>query len=60
VLTEQGSVLIVTHGGVYWSICHLLGKNGEWVIDNCIPVHFTVHENKKWSVKKMTQDTNNA
>ncbi|MEK7340462.1 MAG: histidine phosphatase family protein [Verrucomicrobiota bacterium] len=59
-LKEQSPVLIVAHGGVYWAICHLLGINGEWVIDHCVPVHFSVHENKKWSAKKMIQDTNNA
>jgi len=52
-LKEQSPALIVAHGGVYWAICHLLGTKGDWVIDHFVPVHFTVHENKKWSAKKI-------
>ena len=55
-LKEHGPVLIVAHGGVYWAICHLLSIHGEGTIDNCIPVHFSVRNNGKWSAKKMIQD----
>ncbi len=46
-LKQNGPVLIVAYGGVYWAICHLMSINGEWAIGNCIPIHFTVYKNGK-------------
>ena len=52
-LKQNGPVLIVAHGGVYLAICHLMDINSERAIDNCIPIHFTVYKNGKWSAKKI-------
>ncbi len=51
-LTQEGPILIVAHGGVYWALCCFLGIECEWVIDNCVPVHFKV-EHGKWTVQKL-------
>lgn len=52
-LKQKGPVLIVAHGGVHWALCCFLGLECEWVIDNCVPVHFAV-ENGKWSARRLT------
>jgi uncharacterized phosphatase len=46
--------LIVAHGGVHWAICCLMGiEEHDWAIDNCVPVHFTIQSNGKWSARKL-------
>lgn len=46
--------LIVAHGGVHWAICCLMGINEhEWVINNCVPVHFMIGNNGNWIAKKL-------
>lgn len=46
--------LIVSHGGVHWAICCLLGiHEHDWVINNCIPVHFSIGGNDRWIAKKL-------
>lgn len=53
-LSLKGPSLIVAHGGVHWAICCLLEiKEHEWIIDNCIPVCFSMKENKKWIARKL-------
>lgn len=53
-LSLPGPVLIVSHGGVHWVLCHLLSiEQHEWAIDNCIPVHFTCDASKKWTARKL-------
>jgi uncharacterized phosphatase len=51
-LEQKGPVLIVAHGGVHWALCCFLGVECEWAIDNCVPVYFTV-ENEKWSARRL-------
>ena len=51
-LTQKGPILIVAHGGVHWALCCFLRVECVWAIDNCIPVHFTV-ENEKWSARRL-------
>lgn len=53
-LTQPGPVLIVAHGGVHWALCCFLGVDHEWVIDNCVPVHFTI-EGDQWKAKKLAR-----
>lgn len=46
--------LIIAHGGVHWAICCLIGiDEHEWAINNCIPVHFSIGDNGKWTAKKL-------
>lgn len=53
-LSLPGPSLIVAHGGVHWAICCLMDiKEHEWVIDNCIPIHFSIGDNGKWIAKKL-------
>jgi len=41
VLSFGKSTLVVSHGGVHWALCYLLGvQNHDYVIDNCTLVHF--------------------
>lgn len=54
-LSLPGPLLIVAHGGVHWALCCLMAiEKHEWFIDNCIPVHFIVGADKKWSAAKLT------
>ncbi len=53
-LSLPGPSLIVAHGGVHWAICHLMNiEEHEWVIDNCVPVHFSLGDTGKWIAKKL-------
>ena len=53
-LSLPGPLLVVSHGGVHWAICCLMGiKEHEWVIGNCVPVHFSIGKNGKWTAKKL-------
>ena len=53
-LSKEGPVLIVAHGGIHWVICCLLNiPNHEWIIGNCLPVHFTVSETGRWTARKL-------
>lgn len=53
-LLLPGPTLIVAHGGVHFALCHLMKMEGhEWVIDNCIPVHFFLDDTGKWAAKKL-------
>jgi len=52
-LSHPGPVLIVAHGGVHWATCCLMDVEHEWVIDNCIPVHFTLGADERWKAKKL-------
>ncbi|MFZ4773378.1 MAG: histidine phosphatase family protein [Chlamydiia bacterium] len=53
-LTKDEPVLIVAHRSTHWAICCLLDiQEHEWVIDNCIPVHFSVDAAGKWKAQKL-------
>lgn len=52
-LSQPGPVLVVAHGGVYWALCCLMGINQNLLIDNCVPVHFSVQENGQWNRKTL-------
>ena len=53
-LSLPGPSLVVAHGGIHWAICCLMGiDEHEWAINNCIPVHFSVGNNRKWLAKKL-------
>lgn len=53
-LSLPGPSLVVAHGGVHWAICYLMGIDAhEWVINNCIPVHFSVGNDGKWLARKL-------
>ncbi len=46
--------LIVAHGGVHWAICCMIEiDNHDWSISNCVPVHFSIGDQGKWSAKKL-------
>lgn len=45
-LDKEGKILIVAHGGVHWALCCLMKVEHNWVIDNCVPVHFSYSESK--------------
>ncbi len=53
-LSQEGPVLIVSHGGIHWAMCCFMGVEHEWAIDNCVPVHFTLGDNGKWKAKKLS------
>ncbi len=53
-LSLPGPVLVVAHGGVHWALCHLMGiQQHNWVIDNCVPVHFYLESNVTWRAKML-------
>ncbi len=53
-LSTEGPVLVVAHGGFHWAICCLMGVEGhEWIIDNCLPVHFYPGTDGQWKARKL-------
>lgn len=47
--------LIISHAGVHWIVCYLLGiENHEWMLENCGVVHFFIDTNGKWAACKLT------
>ncbi len=54
-LSSEGPILIVAHGGIHWATCCLMGiTNHNWIIDNCLPVHFTIGCNNQWKAKTLS------
>lgn len=54
-LSLPSPLLVVAHGGVHWALCCLMSiEEHEWAIDNCVPVHFSIGANGKWTAKKLT------
>ena len=51
-LLQPGPVLIIAHGGIHWALCCWMKLEHEWVIDNCVPVHFFLAKGQ-WSAKKL-------
>ena len=52
VLSFGKSTLVVSHGGVHWALCHLLGiQDHDYVIKNCTLVHFTPVGQNGWSAE---------
>jgi probable phosphoglycerate mutase len=52
-LSKEGPVLIVAHGGIHWAMCCLMKIDHEWMIDNCVPVHFSLSETGSWKAKRL-------
>ncbi len=53
-LSLRGPALIVAHGGVHWAVCCLMGiEEHEWLVGNCVPVHFFLDPNGKWKARKL-------
>ncbi len=53
-LAFSDPILIVAHGGIHWVLCCLLSiDQHEWIIDNCLPVRFSLNRNGKWLVGKL-------
>lgn len=53
-LSREGPVLVVAHGGIHWAICCLMGiADHDWIIDNCLPVHFFVGDEGQWKARKI-------
>jgi probable phosphoglycerate mutase len=46
-LSKPSPTLIIAHGGIHYAFCkyHSI-QNYNWVIDNCVLVHFKLIENK--------------
>ena len=54
-LSYEGPVLIVAHGGIHWALCCLMEiADHEWIIDNCLPVHFYTDNSGQWKARKLT------
>jgi 2,3-bisphosphoglycerate-dependent phosphoglycerate mutase len=49
-LSKPSPTLIIAHGGIHYAFCkyHSI-QNYNWVIDNCILVHFKLIDNKWYS-----------
>lgn len=51
VLSHPAPTLLVAHGGCYWALCYLLGiESQDWVVGNCVLVHFSSDTNSRWSI----------
>lgn len=54
ILSFGKPVLVVSHGGVHWALCHLLGiQNHNYVIENCALVHFKPVGEDGWTASKV-------
>ncbi len=53
-LSHPDPVLIIAHGGIHWAICYFLEiEDHSWLVENCVPLHFT---NKNgWKAKMLKQ-----
>lgn len=57
-LSQEGPVLVVAHGGIHWAICCLMGiSSHDWLIDNCLPVHFLVETEGHWIARKLPNNS---
>lgn len=46
--------LLVAHGGIHWAICCLMAiKDHDWVVGNCLPIHFFPDSNGQWRARKL-------
>ncbi len=53
-LSVEGPVLVVAHGGIHWAICCLMEiENHTWLIDNCLPLHFSIDTEGHWGARKL-------
>lgn len=53
-LLLEGPPLIVAHGGVHWALCCLMEvRDHDWVIGNCLPVHFFPDDTGRWRARKL-------
>lgn len=53
-LSYEGPVLVVSHGGIHWALCCLMGiTEHKWIIDNCLPVHFFIGAEGEWKARKL-------
>ena len=53
-LSLHGPVLVVAHGGIHWALCCLMGiDKHDWLIENCIPIHFFPDPNGRWKARKL-------
>lgn len=51
-LSLPGPSLIVSHGGVHFALCCLIGiETHSWRIKNCQPVHFSINSSGNWTAK---------
>lgn len=51
-LVLPGPALIVAHGGVHLALCILMGiREHEWIVGNCVPVHFSLSNTGKWTAR---------
>lgn len=51
-LSKEGPVLIVAHGGIHWAMCCFMQVTHNWVIDHCVPVHFSCVSGQ-WTARKL-------
>jgi probable phosphoglycerate mutase len=53
-LSCEEPALIVAHGGIHWATCCLMGiSDHEWIIGNCVPVHFFLAPDGHWKAKRL-------
>ena len=52
-LSMEGPVLIVAHGGIHWAMCCFMQVEHNWIVDNCVPIHFSCVSNR-WIARKLT------
>jgi len=53
-LSFPGPSMVIAHGGVHWAICSLMGiKEHEWMINNCVPIHFSIDDGNHWIARKL-------
>lgn len=53
-LSVEEPALIVAHGGIHWAICCLMGiTEHEWIVGNCLPIHFYPDSEGKWKARTL-------
>lgn len=53
-LSLEGTPLLVSHGGIHWAICCLMElTEHDWIIENCLPVHFFPDDRGGWGARNL-------
>lgn len=51
--SKEGPTLIVAHGGIHWAMCCLLNVvEHDWIVGNCVLIHFSFIESR-WKARKV-------
>lgn len=55
-LRQEGTPLIIAHGGVHWALCHLLAiKEHDWHLGHCDLICFKPNSDQTWVAENVAR-----